>query len=187
MGRIISCVKFCGVFELALRGHDETDESLNRGVFKELINYSAELDIVLKEHLATSSVFKGTSKIIQNDILDCMLTVCQSEILKEVEQADFLSIQCDETTDVSNHCQMVIILRYVNGHAICERFWRFLRITDKTANGLVGSIQQEIEPMIKNPNKLIAQAYDGANVMSGSVGGVQIIFLSESLYLRWKR
>ena len=31
---IIDCVKFCGSFELALRGHDETPESLNPGVFR---------------------------------------------------------------------------------------------------------------------------------------------------------
>lgn len=174
LSRLISCVKFCGVFELALRGHDETEDSLNRGIFKELINFSAELDNVLKEHLENSSVFKGTSKTIQNDILDCMLTVCKNEILKEVEVADFLAIQCDETTDVSNHCQMAIILRYVKEHSIREHFWTFLRVHDKTANGLVNSIQQEIDPMLKNnKNKLIAQAYDGANVMSGSVGGVQ--------------
>ncbi|CAG9765578.1 unnamed protein product [Ceutorhynchus assimilis] len=58
LSRIISCVKFCGVFELALRGHDEKEDCLNRGIFKELINYSAELDNMLKEHLENSSVFK---------------------------------------------------------------------------------------------------------------------------------
>jgi len=173
--RLISCIKFCSVFELALRGHDETEHSLNKGIFKELIDFSAELDVVLKDHLTTSSVFKGTSKTIQNDILDCMFRVCQDEILAEVKATEFLSIQCDETTDVSNQCQMVLILRYVKENIACERFWCFVRVYDKTALGLARYIKNEIDPMIEDPQKLIAQTYDGANVMSGSVGGVQTI------------
>ncbi|CAH1976546.1 unnamed protein product [Acanthoscelides obtectus] len=29
-------IRFCGAFELALRGHDEKENSENRGIFKEL-------------------------------------------------------------------------------------------------------------------------------------------------------
>lgn len=35
--RIIDCIKFCGAFELALRGHDESDSSDNRGIFLGLV------------------------------------------------------------------------------------------------------------------------------------------------------
>ncbi|GBN55864.1 hypothetical protein AVEN_273038-1 [Araneus ventricosus] len=64
-------------FELALRGHDEREVSLNTGDFRGLINFLAELDSSLKDHLTSATVSKGTSKEIQNDLLDCMLTVCQ--------------------------------------------------------------------------------------------------------------
>src|SRR5215469_3784436 len=37
---IINCIKFCGSFELALRGHNENESSTNPGVFKWLINFS---------------------------------------------------------------------------------------------------------------------------------------------------
>ena len=33
LARLIDCVKFCGVFELALRGKDETEGSSNPGFF----------------------------------------------------------------------------------------------------------------------------------------------------------
>nr|CAH7755638.1 unnamed protein product [Callosobruchus chinensis] len=156
--RIISCVKFCSAFDLALRGHDESEFSENQGIFKELINFTAELDNTLKEHLRTATVFKGTSNTIQNEILESMLQVCREEICKQIEKADYLSIQCDETTDVSNYCQMVLILR----------------IKDKTATGLKTCIENEIDPLVlKTSQKLIAQTYDGANVMSGVNNGVQ--------------
>nr|CAH7717694.1 unnamed protein product [Callosobruchus chinensis] len=93
---------------------------------------------------------------------------------KQIEKADYLSIQCDETTDVSNYCQMVLILRYFNERSICEHFWGFIRIKDKTATGLKTCIENEIDPLVlKTPQKLIAQTYDGANVMSGVNNGVQ--------------
>nr|CAH7765288.1 unnamed protein product [Callosobruchus chinensis] len=172
--RIISCVKFCSAFDLALRGHDESEFSENQGIFKELINFTAELDNTLKEHLRTATVFKGTSNTIQNEILESMLQVCREEICKQIEKADYLSIQCDKTTDVSNYCQMVLILRYFNEGSICEHFWGFIRIKDKTATGLKTCIENEIDPLVlKTPQKLIAQTYDGANVMSGVNNGVQ--------------
>ena len=73
LSNIIDCVKFCGAFELALRGHDETASSNNpvRG----LVDLVVSLDGVLEEHLKTATVFKGTSKTVQNELLDCMLSV----------------------------------------------------------------------------------------------------------------
>ena len=55
---IINCIRFCGVFELALKGHDESKESNNSGIFRGLIDFSAELDTVSKNHLETSTVFR---------------------------------------------------------------------------------------------------------------------------------
>jgi len=80
LNKIINCIKFCGAFELAHRGHDEKSNSENYSVFRGLINFSSELDSVLKCHIENSSVFKGLSKSIQNDLLECCLAVCQQRI-----------------------------------------------------------------------------------------------------------
>nr|CAH7754135.1 unnamed protein product [Callosobruchus chinensis] len=56
-----------------------------------------------------------------------MLQVCREEICKQIEKADYLSIQCDETSDFSNYCQMVLILRYFNEGSICEHFLGFYK------------------------------------------------------------
>ena len=60
LSRIIDCIKFCGAFELALKGHDETPDSQNLGVFLGLMHFTAELDSAMKNHLEDSSVFRGT-------------------------------------------------------------------------------------------------------------------------------
>ncbi|GBN39791.1 hypothetical protein AVEN_217721-1 [Araneus ventricosus] len=85
----------------------------------------AELDSSLKDHLTSATVFKGTSKEIENDLLDCMLTVCQNHIKNEISKASFVSVIADETTDVSI-CQLAVVLRYIlsNGQPV-ERFWGF--------------------------------------------------------------
>lgn len=57
LSKLIDCIKFCGAFELAFRGHCEDDDSLNPGIFKGLVNFSAELDTSLKEHLSTAILF----------------------------------------------------------------------------------------------------------------------------------
>lgn len=71
LGRLIDCIKFCGAFELALRGHDERVDSQNPGIFKGLVNLMAEIDTTLKSHIENSknSVFSGLSKTIQNELL----------------------------------------------------------------------------------------------------------------------
>jgi len=59
LSKIIDCIRFCGAFELALRGHDETADSVNPGIFTGIINFTAELVYALKTHLEKATVFKG--------------------------------------------------------------------------------------------------------------------------------
>ena len=37
-------------------------------------------------------VFKGTSKIVQNELLSIMLEVCHEKIIQEVEESDYLAV-----------------------------------------------------------------------------------------------
>lgn len=60
LSKIIDCIKFCGAFELALRGHYESADSVNPGIFRGLVNFTSTIDDILKEHLKTSKVFQGT-------------------------------------------------------------------------------------------------------------------------------
>ncbi|XP_018328999.1 zinc finger MYM-type protein 1 isoform X3 [Agrilus planipennis] len=174
LSKIINCIKFCGAFELALRGQDEIETSQNPGIFRGLINLSAELNATLREHLQNVSVFKEHSTDIQNDLLDCILEVCHEEIIKEINKSSFLAVMADEIADVSAKTQLAVILRYtVDGEPI-ERFWKYLNPTKWDAETLSENIFSIIDPLIKNsPYKLISQSYDGGEVMSGQHAGVQ--------------
>ncbi|KAG8291298.1 hypothetical protein J6590_108825 [Homalodisca vitripennis] len=176
LSKLIDCINFCGAFELALRGHREQDDSSNPGIFRGLVNFSAEFDASLKEHLDNATVFKGTSKSIQNELLDCMLAVCQDNIKQEIKTTRFLSLIADETTDISSTFQLVIVFRYVlpDGQPV-ERFWQFVQPTGHEADSIARCIKSAIQSVVDDPSKLISQSYDGASVMSGHHAEVQTL------------
>jgi len=80
----------------------------------------------------------------------------------------------DDTTDVSEHTQMVIVLRYVLNGEIFERFWGFFIPENQTADGISKCILEQLDIILQgNGQKLVAQTFDGANVMKGKKAGVQ--------------
>lgn len=176
LSKIIDCVKFCGAFELAMRGHDERESSDNPGIFRGLVDLLASIDQDLRQHLDNATVFKGTSKTVQNELLDCMLAVLKERIIEEVTTARYVAIQADETTDVSTHCQLVLVLRYIdNEHNVQERFFEFMKLERACADVISDALLERLRTILPEGQggKLIAQAYDGAAVMRGATGGVQ--------------
>ena len=174
MSKLIDLIKFCGKFELPLRGHDESAGSANPGVFRGLVDLVCEFDSALKSHMESNVLFKGISKTTQNDILSAILQVCKEEITKEIKSAEFLAIMTDETTDIAEKSQVVVTYRYLRGSKPVERFWSFFNPDDLTSETLSNLLQNELHPLIgEDPQKLVAQTYDGAAVLSGVNRGVQ--------------
>ena len=126
LSKIIDIIRFCGKFELPLRGHDETSQSKNPGVFLGLVNFACNLDPILQEHMNPNAAFKGTSKTIQNKMLESILFVSKQQIKNEILKTDFLALMTDKTTDTQDKSQMVIVLRYEVDGKLVERFWGFL-------------------------------------------------------------
>ncbi|XP_042240779.1 zinc finger MYM-type protein 1-like, partial [Homarus americanus] len=148
--------------------------SKNPGVFRGLVDFACELDSSLDAHLKTATVFKGTSKSIQNELLESMLEICKNKIKEEVKNADYLAVMCDETTDIYDNTQMVIVLRYELQGKPVERFWGFFNPINQTAEALSSVFHKELQTLIGDcPHKLIAQTYDGAAALSGVNKGVQ--------------
>ncbi|XP_042226471.1 zinc finger MYM-type protein 1-like [Homarus americanus] len=148
--------------------------SKNPGVFRGLVDFACELDSSLDAHLKTATVFKGTSKSIQNELLESMLEICKNKIKEEVKNADYLAVMCDETTDIYDKTQMVIVLRYELQGKPVERFWGFFNPINQTAEALSSVLHKELQTLIGDcPHKLIAQTYDGAAALSGVNKGVQ--------------
>ena len=122
---IIDSVLFCGFQEIALRGHNEMEDSLNPGGFRSLLKFASKLDKDLKMHFETSKAFSGLSPTIQNEILLCALEIYRKEVISQVRQTNFVAVIADETTDVSVQNQLSIVIRYINNDSVVERFWGF--------------------------------------------------------------
>ena len=130
--RLIDCVIFLGQQELSFRGHDERSESLNQGNYMELLTLLSNYDAELRQHLATATVFSGTSGRIQNDLINAVAEVLDDAIKKEIGQARFVAIMVDETSDLSNMAQLSYVLRYVTeDKGVKERFLKFEDVTNK--------------------------------------------------------
>jgi hypothetical protein len=99
----------CAKFELPLRGHDESSDSVNPSLFRELLEFAGKLEENIKSHFETATVFKGNCKTIQND---CILEICRAKIAAEIGRANFLAVVSDDTTDVSEKTQEVVVLLY---------------------------------------------------------------------------
>ena len=110
--RLIDCVIFLGQ-QLSFRGHNESRDSLNRGNYLELLTLLAEHDADLRHHLATATVFTGTSGKIKNYLINAVAEMLNDQIKEEIKKTKFVAVMVDETTDFSNTAQLSYVLRYV--------------------------------------------------------------------------
>ena len=72
---------FCGFKEIALRGHNEMDNSLNPVGFRSFLKLASKLDRNLKNYFETSKAFLGVSLTIQNNTLSCAFEVYRKEVI----------------------------------------------------------------------------------------------------------
>ncbi|CAH1110586.1 unnamed protein product [Psylliodes chrysocephalus] len=171
---LIDAVCYLAKQELPFRGHFEGDDSDNRGNYRELLTLIAKKDQKFCQHLETSTVFSGVSSDIQNDIIEAISTFVMDEIKSEIAGASFVAVILDESTDVSNQSQLSVVFRYVCPDGdVCERFLKFVNVSDERSAGPLSEILFSVLNEFKCGNKLIAQTYDGAAVMSGQHNGLQ--------------
>nr|CAI5852686.1 unnamed protein product [Callosobruchus analis] len=69
--------------DLAFRGHNESSESYNRGNYKELVSLFEKYDDNFNKFI-NNNVFSGTSKTIQNDLIDSVSYILKEHIESEI-------------------------------------------------------------------------------------------------------
>jgi hypothetical protein len=66
-----------------------------------------------------------------------MNEVYKQILMKEIQNANYVSIQADNTTDISCMSQFVILLQYVECDGPDERSHSFVQVKNRTVKGLV--------------------------------------------------
>jgi len=96
----------------ALRGHNEKNDSFEKGLFLEIVHLLSRYDPVIKNHLENGA--RNTTYIsnrIQNDILNSIENTMLFLIISNIQNKP-VSIISDDTTDMGHHEQMSIVVRY---------------------------------------------------------------------------
>ncbi|CAN1750399.1 Zinc finger MYM-type protein 1 [Linum perenne] len=146
------CINWLLKHGLPFRGHDESEESNNRGLFLSLLEFYAS-DIEHVKSVVLENAPKNqqmTSPDIQKDIVHALAIETTKLITTDIGD-NFFAILADESRDVSVKEQMGVVLRYVDGKG----------------NGL-------------SISRVRGQGYDGASNMKGEINGLKTLILEES-------
>ena len=80
MAKLVETVIFCAVQNIALRSHDESESSSNKGDFLELVELRKKDTGVLNDKIA----YKYLSKDAQNEIIDIISSKIKKRLQKNV-------------------------------------------------------------------------------------------------------
>lgn len=156
---------------LAFRGHNETDNSNNKGNFIQLLEMFADESLAVK---LKSRYGHYTSPEYQNDLIHIIASCTRKNILSKISSIGVYTILVDETKDISKKEQLSFVLRFVDSdYNVHESAIGCYHMKKSDAESLSHEIIKIISENKLDINKCIAQCYDGANVMSGSYSGVQ--------------
>ncbi|XP_030047161.1 uncharacterized protein LOC115461455 [Microcaecilia unicolor] len=156
---------------IALRGHDEREESANRGNFLELCNLFSKYDEAFARKLKGS--FNLLGHRTQNELLQIAADSVKAKIIQKVQENGFFTLLVDEARSFKQE-EMTVYVRYTENLEIKERF---LGLIDCSERGDANAIYQHIKHFLQVSGiadlPIVAQCYDGAAVMAGHVNGVQ--------------
>ena len=156
---------------IPFRGHNESEQSSNRGNYLEILHWIAKDSPELKRHLEKS--FHYTSPESQNKMIQLLGLNVQKQIVMELKEAGPYALIADETMDISRKEQFSVCVRYVTGQLqVQERFLGFWDVATTDGETLCLKIQEILSQLGINLTMLRAQAYDGASNMRGRYSGV---------------
>ncbi|CAN0861226.1 Zinc finger MYM-type protein 1, partial [Linum grandiflorum] len=167
---------------LPFRGHDESEDSNNRGLFLSLLEfYASDIEHVKSVVLNNApNNHQLTSPKIQKDIVH-VLAVETSKLITMDIGDDLFTILADESRDVSVKEQMSAVLWYVNGNeCVMERFLGISHVSDTKTVSLKNIIESMLTKHGLSISRVRGQGYDGASNMKGEINGLKTLILEES-------
>ncbi|XP_049892032.1 zinc finger MYM-type protein 1-like [Epinephelus moara] len=175
MQRIVAVTSFLGKHGMAFRGHRENAASDNQGNFLEVMKLLERFDPFLQNYQAPShSTYLSPNS--QNCMIKCCADAVTASIVEEIKTSKMYAVMADEARD--GHVeQLAVCVRYVAADGtVKERLLELCNLQGFNAESITNAIEQVLESNGLNDLLCVAQAYDGASVMSGSISGVQTRF-----------
>lgn len=114
-----------------------------------------------------------TSHESQNELLGIAASQVMQKISDDERNVGFVCLLADEARSFRNE-QLAVCVRYTVDLDIRERFVMFVDCSQcGDAEGITGELMKAVKVAKLEDVPIIAQAYDGASVMSGKENGVQ--------------
>ena len=166
--KILSSIRFLARQGISLRGDgDESD-----GNYTQILKARGEDDSRIIEWLKRKND-KYTCGDAQNEMIQIMALSILRDIAQNIRNSVFYSIMADETTDLSNREQFVLVLRHVDEKLVAnEEFIGLNKVDSIDSDTLTTSIEDCLLRMNLSVNNCRGQCYDGASNMSGCKNGV---------------
>ena len=180
----IEAVRYLTLQACALRGHDESSTSRNKGNLIEMIKFFGRLSVDISNVVLENAPKNGmyTSPKVQKDILHILASKVRNKIRDEMGDSKFC-ILVDEAIDVSHKEQMAIVLRFVDVHGVIrERYFDIVNVADTTSSTLKKEISDVLTQNNLSIHNMRGQGYDGASNMRGAFNGLQALFLKDCPY-----
>ena len=178
----LRCLKFLLHQGLAFHGHDESEESSNRGNFLELLEFLAENSEEVKQYVLKNALGNCTltSPKIQKQIIHCCAIETRKKIMEEFGDEPY-AILADESSDISHREQLALCLCYVDklGRPY-ERFIGVLHVEDTSALSLKKAIEELLGSNHLMMDQIRGQGYDGASNMKGEIKGLKTLIMQQS-------
>ena len=185
---IIDIIRFLARQNLSFRGYSETDDSLSRGNFLELVHFTARYNNSLQQWLLRHpGNVSWLSPDIQNELIRLLADAVVAYIVSEC-RGRYFSVLCDEVSDRSNTELLSLVVRYVvDSGSVKESVVGLVTVVDTTAANLCDVVVQRLRELQLDLNCVVAQCYDGASNMAGAYTGVQAslkeLCVREPLYI----
>ncbi|XP_062208934.1 uncharacterized protein LOC133910615 [Phragmites australis] len=178
----LRCIRFLLRQGLAFRGHDESEDSKNKGNFLELLNFLANNFQEVNKVVLKNAPKKN--KMIDHKIQKDLISSCAKETTKLIMEDlgnEHFSILADESSDVSLNEQLALCLRYVDkkGKPV-ERFLGVVNVEDTTSSTLKTAIGNLLMGHQLSFSMVRGQGYDGASNMKGHINGLKKLIMDES-------
>uniref|UniRef100_H3BB00 DUF4371 domain-containing protein n=1 Tax=Latimeria chalumnae TaxID=7897 RepID=H3BB00_LATCH len=168
--------------ELAFHGHDETADLINQGNYRGLFDCFFHHNTLRAHWQRNSIVFSRLSKTIQNELTGCVAKEIRLHIDWEIKERSVFACEVDKTTDIFQLGQFSLVLHYVDKKGNPQE--RSMGFKDISVDRTTVALKQAMDSVISKydyTTKLVSQSYDGAAVMAGERGGLQVLIKMEGL------
>ncbi|KAL4126763.1 hypothetical protein QTP88_010972 [Uroleucon formosanum] len=162
---------------VVLRGRHESSQLHIQALVNLKTFGDNRIDVCLSESLK-GNINKYNEKVDNNryivsKLIDmaCFIAKQQLALRGHNEKSNSLNkaVITDETTDITKKSQLTTVFRYVNDKGVQERFIGFFDVSaGRSAKSLANHFFAILPEYKCDENKLVAQTYDGAAVMSGT-------------------